>query len=422
MEIRTIGVGLLLALCGAWSALAAEPSAVRPSIEGVVSGPDGKPVDGVRVDVSTAAPRVGPGIFCPSCYLDCAKSAKTDAEGKFAIENVDPTLKFRLVLAKPGLRTLETDLIDPLLGPASLSLEELPDDVDPARVVSGIVRLNGSPVAGALVYPFGAKTAEMRWWGQVDGVDSTVTDENGFFAMPLPANYQAIDIEIRGDGMCGEQLALLEPGREPLAIEARTGATVVGRLVSDGNPVAGMSVAVVQLGRSTDDGIFIKAVGAVTDEQGRFEFRHLPPDQRYCIYSTVGEAKQTESPYILVTKTFAVPATGETRDVGSLEVAEPLSIRGTVKSVDGEPLPENLKIWLGRDPAWDLVAVPVKQDGSFQATGLPPETYEIGIAGRQLAVVHDQIPYQMQGESSFGLKLRESVDGLVIPVRAKEAR
>lgn len=397
-----------------------EPNTDRPSIQGVVSGPNGEAIPGVRIDVSTAAPKIGRGIFCPSCYLDCGKWTTTDKQGRFTINNVDPSLKFRLVLTMPGYRAQQTNFIDPLDGALSLKLDDLPDDIDPARVLSGVVTQNGVPVAGALIEPHGAKTSGRRWWGQVDGVDPTVTDINGIFAVILPKDFLGVDIKVTGHGFCGEQLALLEPGGEPLPIEVRSGARVVGRLVRDGKPVPAMSIAVVQLERGASDGIFIAAVGDMTDDDGRFEFRYLPPDQRYCIYSLAGEARRSESSHILTTKTFTVPPTKETRDLGSLEVASPCTIRGKVQRIDNQPLPKDLKLSLGRDPAWDLIGIPVQEDGSFEASGLPPETYEIRIGNGELAIVADEIPYQMLTEASFGLRLRNSIDDLVIPVQSKE--
>jgi hypothetical protein len=170
-------------------------------------------------------------------------------------------------------------------GALALALEKLPDDIDRARVVSGIVTQDDVPVAGALVQPHGAKTSSRRWWGRVEGVDPTVTDEKGYFEMVLPKDFLAVDIRITGHGYCGEQIDLLEPGSDPVTIEVRKGAGVTGRLVHQGQPVPGMSVAVVQLERGVTDGIFIAAVGDVTNDSGEFEFHFLPPDQRYCIYS-----------------------------------------------------------------------------------------------------------------------------------------
>lgn len=419
MASRIASFALLMLM--AWSAAHAdEAGATRPSIRGTVAGSGGEAIAGVRVDISTAAPKVGRGIFCPSCYLDCGKWTTTDAQGQFTIQDVDPSLKFRLVLTKPGRRTIQTELVDPADGPLSLLLEKLPAQLDAARIVSGVVRQAGTPVAAALIRPHGAKTPDRRWWGRVEGVDPTVTDASGKFSMTLPQEFLAVDIEVTGHGFCGERLLLLEPGSDPVQIDVRTGASVVGKLVHAGKPVPGMSIAVVQLERGTSDEIFIAAVGDVTDERGRFEFRYLPLDQRYCIYSVAGEAKRSDSPYILTTKTFSVPASGKRRDLGSLEVALPCTIRGTVRRLDGQPLPKDLRLSLERYPAWDLIGIRVQGDGTFEATGLPPETYEIRVGDRRLKIVAEEIRYQMLSDASFGLRLRNSIDDLIVPVRGKE--
>jgi hypothetical protein len=409
---------LLLVIAGS-DVLADDTGDSRPSIEGNVVGADGQPLAGVRVDVTIAAPKIGRGIFCPSCYLDCGKWATTDDQGHFVIPEVDPMLKFQLLCTLPGHETSQTKLIDPDEGPVSMTLTPLPDDIDPARLVTGIVVHNGSPIAGALVDPHGAKTADKHWWGQVDGVKCTVTDAEGRFAMQLPDDFLGIHLQVRGDGYCGEQLDLIPPGGEPVTIEMRTGASVTGRLTHEGQPVVGMSIAVAQLDRGVTDDIFIAAVGDVTDDEGRFEFHYLPPNQRYCIYSLAGDAKRTESPYVLTTKTFTAPGTDQSRDLGALEVAEPRSIRGRVVQVDGEPLPENLRLSFGRDPAWDLVGVEVADDGSFEMQGLPPETYEIRVGDRNLVVAAKEVRYQMLSDASFGVRVRESLDNLVVPVQAK---
>ena len=392
----------------------------RPSIVGSVNDQDGKPLPGVRVDISTAAPKVGRGIFCPSCYLDCGKWAKTDDAGQFKLEKLDEKLKFRLVIAAPGRKTQQTDLIDPSAGPVSVVLHPLPGNIDPQRVVSGVVKNEqGIPVAGAFVEPYGAKTAVTRWYGQVNGVEPTVTDEKGNFAMIVPDDFQGLDIEVTGDGFCGLLLNLLEPGAAPSSIEVKDGARVIGHLVHRGQPVANMTIAVVQMNRSAGDGIFIAAVSAVTDSEGAFEFRNLPPDEQYCIYSVVGDAKRTASDRILTVKKFKVPASGMTRDVGRLEVSDPISIRGHVERIDGKPLPENLTLSFGREPAWDLIGIQVASDGSFEAAGLPPETYEIRIGNRELVIAANTLKYQMLSESSFGVHVTSSMEDLLIPVKGK---
>ena len=394
----------------------------KSEITGQISTPDGTPLVGARIDISTAAPKVGPGLFCPSCYLDCRKSATTDEDGKFHLTDLSHQLKFRLVVSAPGHQTIKSKLLDPAAGSADFVLQASPENVDASRVVSGIVRdPSGNPIVGALVDPYGAETATRRWQGKVE-VDAAVSDFNGRFSMLLPESMLGLDVDITQHGFCGERILLMRPGAEPVEIEMREGARVEGRLVENGTPVAGMSIAVVQLDRgSSDDSIFVKAVGDVTDQDGRFEFRNLPPDQRYCIYSVVGEANRAraKTARVLTVKKFNVPASGEVRDLGELEVAKSVSIRGQIKNVDGKPLPKKLKLLLGRDPAWDLIAIPVSSDGLFEIAGLPPETYEINLRSRKLEIVAKEINRQLLSPTSIGIYLDETITDLVIPVQGR---
>jgi hypothetical protein len=163
----------------------------------------------------------------------------------------------------------------------------------------------------------------------VDGVDPTVTDSEGRFAMIVPEEMQALDIRIVAHGYAGKLVYELKPGEQPATIAVPTGATVVGRLTRGGVPVSHLSIAVAQTNRmvSPDRGIFIGAVAAVTDSEGNFEFNYLPPGQQYCIYSVAGDAKRTESDYVLTVKKFNVPASGQRRDLGTRRAGKPTGPR-----------------------------------------------------------------------------------------------
>src|SRR5436190_19453713 len=75
-------------------------SAARPDLLGRVLATNGLPR--ATVFISTAGPKVGTSTFCPSCYADCRKSAKTDAQGNFKIESLDPQLRFHVLVVAPG--------------------------------------------------------------------------------------------------------------------------------------------------------------------------------------------------------------------------------------------------------------------------------------------------------------------------------
>ena len=102
------------------------------TLTGTVRDANGRPVAGARVDVATAAPKVGPAMFCSSCYLDCAKWTKTNADGKFVIAKLSPSLKFRLLATAPDMLSAMTKLVDPASESPAITLEPVPADLPPS--------------------------------------------------------------------------------------------------------------------------------------------------------------------------------------------------------------------------------------------------------------------------------------------------
>src|SRR5947209_6234012 len=107
----------------AQTAFAETSPAPKPDLVGQVQTKDGTAVKGVTVFIDTAGPKVGTSPFCPSCYADCRKSAKTDAQGNFKIEALDPQLVFRILIAGKGYKPKYASKVDPAKGPMKAELE-----------------------------------------------------------------------------------------------------------------------------------------------------------------------------------------------------------------------------------------------------------------------------------------------------------
>jgi hypothetical protein len=395
----------------------ANPASV--DLQGLVIDEAGNPVSGARVDITTAAPRVGDGIFCPSCYRDCAKFTRADGAGRFTLRSLDPSLKFRLLVSSPGKKPVMTKLIDPLTDKAGITLKDFPKDVPAERLVQGVVvDDDGVPLEGALVEPAGGKTAEQRWFGRAD-VEPAICDSKGKFSLLLPEKYLAVDAEISADGYAGTLAKLLTPGEQMHHIVVPAGTRVVARVVHDGMGVSGVRIAVAQTNRS-GGGLFIQAIERVSDDQGRLTFDCLPASEEYAIFTVLGAGPQS---LVLTTKKFKARGNREDRDLGDLQLTKPLTLAGKVELPAGTTLPANSRLALGRNPAWDLVSIPIASDGSFTLAGVPPESYTVRLAIDGMLLDGARLPYQAMEVGTFGIRLKESVTDLRIPLlRATEDR
>ncbi len=395
------------------------PDLVSPALIGTVTDHQGKPLAGARVDIATAAPRIGRGLFCPSCYRDCNKVVRTDSAGQFLLEDLDPALKFRLLVSMPGKKAQLTKLSDPLDGELKVSLTDAPTDLPAEHTVRGrVVNAEGLPVEGALVEPVGATKPDQRWGGVVKDVDPTVTDAAGRFVMPLPESFLSVDLEVRADGYAGAFVESVSPNVPEHELKVPRGTTVSGRLLHDGTPLVGSRVSVVQVDRGSGR-LFIKAVGATSDAEGRFVFNYLPANEQYALFSVVGEGPQE---FVVATTQFTVLGNDQERDLGDVPATRALRLSGQVVLPEGAKLRPNSKITLSRDPAWDLIAVPIAEDGRFEIGGLPPEAYEVRVAADGLRLDDRDLPFQVLSDTSLGLRLRESMNDLTIPLAVAETK
>jgi hypothetical protein len=399
-----------------WIALACSPL-WADDLVGTVKDADGKPIAGARIDISTAGPKEGRGMFCPSCYLDCKKWTKSDADGNFVLENLDDTLKFHLLATSPGKATTHTDWIDPASGSIEIQLTDEAQVDEDHLLLGKVVDAHNLPVAGALVSPYGAKNKKMRWWGRIDAATEVVTDDEGRFRMPLNDDFEFLEVQVTANASPGAISAELKPGATEHVVRIPTGTTVRGTLVNAGVAAINQPIAVVQLDRGTEN-IFIKAVLGTTDIHGNFEFNNLPAGQSYVVFTPRG---LPSSGLCVPSTIFAAGGNGGERDLGTLGVACGFKLSGKLVSTDNEPLPEDLQLALGRDPAWDLIEVPVQADGSFTIDNLPSETYSIRVNGKEWIIDEGKSNYHLESARSFAWALTKDKTDLEIPLRKKRA-
>jgi len=364
------------------SALVAAVSLIpaRPDLHGRVTDAEGRPLPGATAHIYTGAVRTGTSPYCPSCYADCAKSAKTDADGNFSIPSLDPELKFTVLVVAEGYKPILTGLVDPALGkPVEVKLAEMPAHLDPARILKGrIIGPDGNPVMGAIVSPFGCKTRSSRWWGSMPGVDAmSITNTRGEFLLTGESPAIAYDIQVEARGLATRRFALVPLGDQSHELHLTEGATVTGRLMKNGKPLSGITIGLVQDDRSYEG--FTGAQKIATDAQGRFTFLNVSPPGEWDVYGLMKSMPEKQA-----VKYQKVQFDGDTTitDVGDLPWSPAFTVGGQIILSDGKPVPPGTRLIVGRDRAWDSQTVTLDPAGRFSVSGVPGEEIHVTVSIR----------------------------------------
>ena len=408
-----VGVFLIAGLC-THSVIGQEKDGY--SITGIVSNEKGEPVSDARIDISTAMPIVGPAIFCPSCYFDCRKWTVTDQSGFFKIDGLDSSLKFKVLVSAVGFQTTQSESCPVDGAQLKIALRPRRNRSNLGQMVTGLVRSeHGIAISGALVNPVSKIDSNGLRSSAGKGVGPAITDADGRFEIDLVEGVRGIDLVVAANGFCSRKFVELTPSAVH-KLELEVGAAVTGRVGNMGVPVEGVSVAVAQTDHSSyREKLFQKAVPVTTDAQGKFTILNLMPSTEYCIYSVVGESKRTSSDIVIKTYKFRTPSSGKTIDLGELSTEAPVSISGRLTSEDN-PLFATTKVVLKRNPAWDLIQVPVADDGSFLIAGLPSEVYEIKVASSEFELHASKIKSLLWTENSVK-RLVEATTEIDLPLR-----
>ncbi len=386
------------------ASLVATNSEIRPDLIGIVSAKDGAqlPVS-ATVFIATAAPKSGTSTFCPSCYADCIKHSSTDAQGGFKIESLDPQLTFQILTVAKGFKPQYVSNVDPAKGaPVKIELEPIESaDATPDRSLRGrVVDEKGAAIAGAVVEVQGIETRDGGGrWGSLPGIDPlAVTDDNGEFLITAQKPFDMLAVKVSARAFANKNFDRLASGTDRHDLVLSEGATLTGRVLLNGKPLAGISVGVSSTDRAMQHYLGHFEVGTGTN--GNFTFLNLPPDADYYIYGIMDSLKNFGA---IPIQTVHVGKDGETTDAGDLIVGLAHRLAGHVVLADGQPLPAKVRLLVSREQAWDSMQITLDKDGHFDTTGVPSELVNLSarvkgyhVSSRNLSV--DQLnPFQLIG-------------------------
>ena len=300
----------------------------------------------------------------------------TGAGGKFALEELDPELLFRLLVYAPGyLPTFSDGYFDPRSGQVELGLEARDlDELPPERVLRGrVVDAHGDPVAHALLEPRGKKLDQGMVVGGIPDVDTlAISDEHGEFALACSEPGETLLLLVSARAFASRMSPWIVAGGEVDTIALDRGVTLTGVVQKNGQPLGGVELGIQQQNTSAEVDLGARTVG--TTSAGRFTFVNVPANEACFLYGLVATLKPHGS---LAARPLATGAPGTTIDVGVLPVEPGYRLAGHIELSDGTPLPAGLRLVLGREQAWDPQIAEVRADGSFAYEGLPAELYSL---------------------------------------------
>jgi hypothetical protein len=338
---------------------------------------DGTPVTNATVFIYSAAPKQGTGALCPSCYADCAKTAKTAADGTFIIESLDPDLIFRLLVVAPGCESTFVGKTDPAEGRKEIKLTRLSEAKlkSPSRIAGVVINEKGEPLVGATIEPEGVTYGPgMTSWGGTERyVDPVaVTDERGRFWLFCTNDVQLVHAVVEARGVAKRRIGL-KPGRDHL-VRMEEGVTVKGAVFRDGKPAPGVVLGLVSADRTC--GNFLRCDEQSTDEDGWFLFPNVPPLREFVLYSTMSSLGGKG---VIPSKGFTTGPTGSEKDLGKIELQPGFRVAGRVVLSDGKPVPDQTRIFLWREKAWDHAEAVLDAGGRFEFRGVPAEPVGLNV-------------------------------------------
>ena len=220
------------------------------------------------------------------------------------------------------------------------------------------------------------------------------------------------DLNVEGNGVAPRIVPGRKPEANPHTIKMTAGATLTGRLVRDGKPVAGASVGLVQANRSSTTFLGDTSIG--TDEHGKFTFLNVHPDEDYFVYGLMGSFKDGGA---VAARQVRVGGEGATTDAGDLPVVRGHRIKGQVVLADGKAIPPKTRLMVSREDAWDTRASSSTQTGGFEISGLPTERYSLNVSlrGYQMSSknhsIDSQNPRSAGRDDRSGYRRTQNFDG-----------
>ena len=416
--IRVLPVVAFLSAAAAGASAAEAPV----TLTGRVADSAGKPLEHATVLVYHAGVKTGYSTYCPSCYVDCGKRTMTDAAGAFTIKNLSPDLLFELLVVRDGYFSKFVESVDPSKGPAPTALLKTRQPItDPERVVRGrVVDPHGIPLRDAVVQPQAILFNDpihghTMMYGTIAGLDLiAVTNEKGEFEVSYDKPALKVLLLVEARGFASKLFNQLPTGLDRQILTVTDGATLRGRLVENGKPVAGAQLGLIARQRSIGaelkmNGSLYEEIRIGTQPDGTFVITNVPVPVEWYVYGKMESiaARGGTVPVECDTK-----ADNQDVNIGDIQIKPGRRLRGKIILSDGKPIAGGMRVFIAADRAFDSQTASLRPDGSFEFTGLPPGKYGVNASVRGYRA--PQWDYRTQKDPPGTTQVDRDIDDFVL--------
>lgn len=366
------------------------------ALEGYVTDPKGRPVEGARISVEESG--ANPMMSRPRPPEE--SPVLTAADGFFRIpdrragELLDVEVR-RAGYAKgsaPGVQVPSEEPVRVVLQPSS-------------AVEGRAVDADGKPVAGARILLIADAPAGMGRGFVMFSSDSVKEarsgDEGSFRIEDVPPGTYQLKAMASGRQAADKSGLEVRSGQDLTGVEIvlMSGGIVEGRVLSSGRPVAGARIEVAEPAVVGTSRMLIQS-GTASDGDGYYRLDGVAPGPR--------TLKAQREGFSTAVRDLEVKPGENTVDF-ALEAG--VEVTGRVVDDAGTPVP-GARVALSEGWNWNLPSTVTRPDGSFTLSGVPDGTYRIGAEkdgyarneGQQLTV---------SGNMS-GVEIRLSTGGAIV--------